>query len=293
MGCFRVWTSNDINLPAWYKPIDPTLQEFLKQYHASTETTIRRKDKKICKKQYNGGLQRCLTNLIPFYDVPYQLDLGSCTLLKRTRTSKMKYSSPNNVIFVNFSQYHIRVSVKTIATSINGLGLTVLGNGVELDVSKTTPETQSYTIPPVLYRHGYVENVRDDSRILRHFNRNSITSNSNLQYLVLPKCLAASTVQLDPYSRAFYLTVEIVDEKDRVKRTLMRDILHHSYHDVIFNDENINKDFNAMIYENLQNILGSMTIEDRKRDSQMTKVKEAIQRQEELMEKGRDKFLSI
>jgi hypothetical protein len=62
---------------------------------------------------------------------------------------------------------------------------------------------------------------------------------------------------------------------------------------VIFNDENINKDFNAMIYENLQNILGSMTIEDKKRDSQMTKVKEAIQRQEELMEKGRDKFLSI
>ena len=29
MGCFRVWTLNDINLPAWYKPIDPTLQEFL------------------------------------------------------------------------------------------------------------------------------------------------------------------------------------------------------------------------------------------------------------------------
>jgi|TARA_B100000073_G_C23477725_1_gene470254 hypothetical protein len=172
--------------------------------------------------------------------------------------------------------------VKTIATTINGFGLNVLGNGVELDVSKTDPETQTYTIPPILYKHDYIKNVRDDSRVLRHFSRNSINSTTNLQYLVLPKCLAASTVQLDPYSSAYYLTVEIVDENDNVKRVLMRDILHHTCWDVIFDDENVNKDFNKMIHDNLQDILESMTLEDQKRSSQLDKVKAAIKEQNEL-----------
>jgi len=172
--------------------------------------------------------------------------------------------------------------VKTIATNINGVGLSVFGNGVELDVSKTDPETQTYTIPPILYKHDYIKNVRDDSRVLKHFNRNSITSSTNLQYLVLPKCLAASTVQLDPYSSAFYLTVEIVDENDNVKRVLMRDILHHTCWDVVFDDENINKDFNKMIHENLQDILESMTLEDQKRSSQLDKIRDAIKEQKEL-----------
>jgi hypothetical protein len=194
----------------------------------------------------------------------------------------MKYSSRNNVIFVNFSRYYLRISVKTIATNINGVGLNIFGNGVELDVSKTDPETQTYTIPPILYKHGYIKNVRDDSRVLKHFNRSSITSSTNLQYLVLPKCLAASTVQLDPYSSAFYLTVEIVDENDNVKRVLMRDILHHTCWDVIFDDENINKDFNKMIHENLQDILETMTLEDQKRSSQLDKIRDAIKEQNEL-----------
>ena len=194
----------------------------------------------------------------------------------------MKYSSRNNVIFVNFSRYYLRISVKTIATNINGVGLNIFGNGVELDVSKTDPETQTYTIPPILYKHDYIKNVRDDSRVLRHFSRNSINSTTNLQYLVLPKCLAASTVQLDPYSSAYYLTVEIVDENDNVKRVLMRDILHHTCWDLIFDDENINKDFNKMIHENLQDILESMTLEDQKRSSQLDKVKAAIKEQNEL-----------
>lgn len=284
-SCFKVnhlWQfSNDIKIPSWYKPIDPTLQEFLKQYHASSKTG-EISSKNGNKKRRKNRCLRYITRMIPFYDVPYQIDLGSCTLLKRTRGSKMKYSSRNNVVFVNFSRYYLRISVKTIATTINGFGLNVLGNGVELDVSKTDPETQTYTIPPILYKHDYIKNVRDDSRVLRHFSRNSINSTTNLQYLVLPKCLAASTVQLDPYSSAYYLSVEIVDENDNVKRVLMRDILHHTCWDVIFDDENVNKDFNKMIHDNLQDILESMTLEDQKRSSQLDKVKAAIKEQNEL-----------
>jgi len=288
-SCFKVnrlWQNDEIKLPNWYKPIDPTLQEFLKQYHASSETggiSGKNGNKKRRKNRCaSSRFLRFITRMIPFYDIPYQIDLGSCTLLKRTRGSKMKYSSRNNVIFVNFSRYYLRISVKTIATNINGVGLNIFGNGVELDVSKTDPETQTYTIPPILYKHGYIKNVRDDSRVLRHFNRSSINSTTNLQYLVLPKCLAASTVQLDPYSSAFYLTVEIVDENDNVKRVLMRDILHHTCWDVIFDDENINKDFNKMIHENLQDILETMTLEDQKRSSQLDKIKAAIKEQNEL-----------
>jgi uncharacterized protein (UPF0210 family) len=94
--------------------------------------------------------------------------------------------------------------------------------------------------------------------------------------------LAASSVQIDPYSRAFYLTVEIVDEQGNVKSTLMENILHHSHNDVIFNDENINKNFNKIINENLENILESMTIEDQKRGSQIDKIKQAIKEQKEI-----------
>jgi len=290
-SCFKVnhlWQfSNDIKIPSWYKPIDPTLQEFLKQYHASSESGgISGKGKNKNRTRPIGRpssrLLRCIRRMIPFYDSPYQIDLGSCTLLRRTLRSKTKYSTPNNVIFVNFSRYHLRISVKTIATTINGFGLNVLGYGVEMDVNSTEPETQSYIIPPVLYRHGYVGNVRDDSRILKYFTRNSITPKTNLQYLVLPKCLAASSVQIDPYSRAFYLTVEIVDEQGNVKSTLMENILHHSHNDVIFNDENINKNFNKIINENLENILESMTIEDQKRGSQIDKIKQAIKEQKEV-----------
>ena len=288
-SCFKVnrlWQPSEIKLPNWYKPIDPTLQEFLKQYHASSETggiSGKNGNKKRRKNRCaSSRFLRFVTRMIPFYDIPYQIDLGSCTLLKRTRGSKMKYSSRNNVIFVNFSRYYLRISVKTIATNINGVGLSVFGNGVELDVSKTDPETQTYTIPPILYKHDYIKNVRDDSRVLRHFSRNSINSTTNLQYLVLPKCLAASTVQLDPYSSAYYLTVEIVDENDNVKRVLMRDILHHTCWDLIFDDENINKDFNKMIHENLQDILETMTLEDQKRSSQLDKIRDAIKEQNEL-----------
>ena len=62
----------------------------------------------------------------------------------------------------------------------------------------------------------------------------------------------------------------------------MRDILHHTCWDVVFDDENINKDFNKMIHENLQDILESMTLEDQKRSSQLDKIRDAIKEQKEL-----------
>ena len=58
------------------------------------------------------------------------------------------------------------------------------------------------------------------------------------------------------------------------------------------------REFKNWVCERVDDLLNevydkALTIEDKKRDNHMTKVKDAIQRQEELMEKGRDKFLSI
>ena len=277
---------SDVNLPSWYKPIDPTLQEFLKQYHVSTESsgTVGDDDATGKRKKHHKlprVLRRKYANLCPCYDIPYQTHLGSCTLLKRTLGSKMKYSTSTNVIFVNFSRYNLKLSVTTIATSINGFSLGVMGNSIELDVNKTEPQTQSIILKPILFKHGFVGNVRDDERILKHFSRRSIKASSNKAYLVIPKCLASSTVQIDPCSRAYYLTIDVVDDKGNVERTLMKDILHRSCYDVIFNDENIDKDFNVIIYRQLKDILKTLEHEDNQKGRQIHKVKKELKLHDE------------
>ena len=35
--------NNAVKLPPWYKPIDPVLQEFLKEYHNTSTKMTRRK----------------------------------------------------------------------------------------------------------------------------------------------------------------------------------------------------------------------------------------------------------
>lgn len=215
--------SNECSLPEWYNPVDPILQEFLREFHYT-----------------NNESRRRFMWLSCIYDTPRQTELGSCTLLKRTRRSKRLNSTMTNVTFINFTRRELTITVSTIATNISGCGIGVMGNSVTMDVTKTTPKSQTITIKPVLHEHNLVKRIKD-KRILNHFTKRSIKHTTNKMHLIIPKCLSASTAQIDPCSFTYYLTVS-VKGKNGKQNELMTDILHHSNCDVIFNDENIDQD---------------------------------------------------
>lgn len=229
-----------IKLPSWYKPIDPVLQEFLKEYHQTSTKVTRRK----------------YTNLFPcIYDTPYMTDLGSCTLLKRTRRSKLKYSTPTTVTFVNFSKYELEITVTSIATTIKGCGIGIMGNNITMDVSKTSPREQTIKLKPILHNENLVERVRDDHRVLKFFRKSSIKSDTNKMNLIIPKCLASSTALIDPYSYTYYLTVKVVNDSKKYEKPIMYNLVHSSSSDVIFNNENIDKDFNGNIIKHVLHLI--------------------------------------
>jgi hypothetical protein len=63
------------------------------------------------------------------------------------------------------------------------------------------------------------------------------------KHLVIPECLSASTAQIDPASRSYYLTVKIKRKNYLFKDiVLFEDLLHHSNYDVIFEDIHLDGD---------------------------------------------------
>ena len=235
------FSSEKIKLPTWYKPIDPVLQEFLKEYHQTSTKMTRSK----------------YANMFPcVYDTPYMTDLGSCTLLKRTRRSKVKYSTPTTVTFVNFSKYELEITVTSIATTIKGCGVGIMGNNITIDVSKTEPREQTIKLQPILHNENLVERVRDDHRVLNFFRKSSVKSDTNKMNLIIPKCLASSTALIDPYSYTYYLTVKVNDPTNKkYNKPLMYNLAHSSSSDVIFNNENIDQDFNGNIIKHVLNLI--------------------------------------
>ena len=97
----------------------------------------------------------CLCNRSPM------IHLGA-HLLKRRTLRKLKKTTLTNVIFANFSSYELEVTVKTIATNINGCAIGLFGNNVTIDVSKTEPIPQSIIIQPILHNYGLIKRVTED-----------------------------------------------------------------------------------------------------------------------------------
>tara|TARA_Y100000766_G_C18900524_1_gene603186 strand:- start:885 stop:1628 length:744 start_codon:yes stop_codon:yes gene_type:complete len=212
---------DDDNLD-WYRPIDPTIYRFLKDYYHS--------------RKRNRFRNSCMPCIFPNSPLRH---LGACTLLKRRMFKKLKYSSGTNVIFANFSSYELEITVKTIATNLNGCSIGLFGNNVTIDVSKTDPIPQTICIQPILYEYNLIKRVINDDRILKYSTKNKLPKSR--KHLIIPKCLSASTAQIDPASRSYYLTVKVKQKncffKDSV---LFEDLLYHSNYDVIF--ENIHLD---------------------------------------------------
>ena len=207
------------------EPIDPVLHEFLKQYH--------KKSTKVTRRKY--------TNLFPcIYDIPYITKLGTCTLLKRTRISKMKYSTPTMVIFMNFSKYELDITVASIGTTVQGCGVGIMGNNITMDISKTEPRDQMFKLEPVLHNKKLVDKVKDPyAEYTVHADGFWDEEGANLS-----RCIAASAALVDPYSHAYYLTVKVNAGDKRGEKLLMKNFIHSSSCDVIFNDENIDRIFN-------------------------------------------------
>ena len=205
--------------------IDPVLHEFLKQYHKQGTKVTRRK----------------YTNLFPcIYDIPYITKLGTCTLLKRTRISKMKYSTPTTVIFMNFSKYELDITVASIATTVRGCGVGIMGNNITMDISKTEPRDQMFKLEPVLHNKKLVDKVKDPyAEYTVHADGFWDEEGANLS-----RCIAASAALVDPYSHAYYLTVKVNAGDKRGEKLLMKNFIHSSSCDVIFNDDNIDRIFN-------------------------------------------------
>ena len=205
--------------------IDPVLHEFLKQYH--------KKSTKVTRRKY--------TNLFPcIYDIPYITKLGTCTLLKRTRISKMKYSTPTMVIFMNFSKYELDITVASIGTTVQGCGVGIMGNNITMDISKTEPRDQMFKLEPVLHNKKLVDKVKDPyAEYTVHADGFCDEEGVNLS-----RGIAASAALVDPYSHAYYLTVKVNAGDKRGEKLLMKNFIHSSSCDVIFNDDNINRIFN-------------------------------------------------
>ena len=265
--------NNAVKLPPWYKPIDPVLQEFLKEYHNTSTKMTRRK----------------YTNMFPcIYSTPYRTELGSCTLLKRTLRSKLRYSNPTTVTFVNFSKYELDITATSIATTMKGCGIGIMGNSITMDVNKTEPKEQVIKLKPVLYKENLVSRVRDDERVTNHFTKKSIKQKSNKMFLIIPKCLAASTALIDPCTHSYYLTVKVCHPQKKCK-PIMVDLIHSSGYDVIFNDENIDQDFNENIINHVLNLI------DMKRDEINDNTEELLEleKQSENYKKRKDAIKKI
>ena len=71
----------------------------------------------------------------------------------------MKNSTLTNVIFANFSSYELEITVKTIATNINGCGIGLFGNSVTIDVSKTDPIPQTKKLPKSFYINSMIKQL--------------------------------------------------------------------------------------------------------------------------------------
>lgn len=211
------------NYNLWYRPIDPTLRTFLKDYYHSKKKTMLRM-----------SCIPCLCNRSPM------IHLGACTLLKRRTLRKLRKTTLTNVIFANFSSYELEITVKTIATNINGCAIGLFGNNVTIDVSKTEPIPQSIIIQPILHNYGLIKRVTEDPRILHYTSKKKIPKTK--KHLIIPECLSASTAQIDPASRSYYLTVRIKQNNTQNEYiTLFEDLLHHSNYDVIFEDVHLDR----------------------------------------------------
>ncbi len=208
----------------WYRPIDPTIYSFLKDYYHS--------------KKRNRIRNSCMPCI--FKNTP-MIHLGACTLLKRRIFKKVKHSTATNIIFANFSSYELEITVKTIATNINGCAIGLFGNNVTIDVSKTDPIPQTITIQPILHKYKLIKRVIHDDRILDYSTKKKLPKSK--KHLVIPECLSASTAQIDPASRSYYLTVKIKQKNYLFKDVvLFEDLLHHSNYDVIFEDIHLDRD---------------------------------------------------
>jgi len=229
-NCKRFSRCHKKNYDLWYRPIDPTLRAFLKDYYYSKRKAI-----------FKMSCMPCLWNK------SYMIHLGSCTLLKRRIFKKIRKSTLTNVIFANFSSYELEITVKTIATNINGFAIGLFGNNVTIDVSKTEPIPQIITIQPILYNYGLIRRVKEDPRILCYSSKKKIPKTK--KHLIIPECLSASTAQIDPASRSYYLTVRIKHNNSANEYVaLFEDLLHHSNCDVIFEDVHLDsKEIGARI----------------------------------------------
>lgn len=165
--------------------------------------------------------------------------LGGCTLLKRNKYSKMKETTLTNVIFANFSKYELEITVKSIATNISGCGIGLFGNSVTMDVTQSDKLPQTMIIKPTLHRSKLLKKVIDDERVLK-FKTNDHHP-KNLLNLMIPERLSASTLQIDPGTHSYYLTVRIRENSEDDWSILMTDILHHSCYDVIFENVHLNE----------------------------------------------------
>lgn len=208
----------------WYRPIDPTIYSFLKDYYHSRK-----------RNRFRNSCMPCIFSNSPL------THLGSCTLLKRRMCKKLKYSTGTNVIFANFSSYELEITVKTIATNLNGCSIGLFGNNVTIDVSKTEPIPQTICIQPILYEYDLIKRVINDDRILNYSTKNKHPKSR--KHLIIPECLSASTVQIDPASRSYYLTVKVKQKNGFFRDVILfEDLLHHSNYDVIFEDIHLDRD---------------------------------------------------
>tara|TARA_B110000259_G_scaffold61426_1_gene72655 strand:+ start:226 stop:684 length:459 start_codon:yes stop_codon:yes gene_type:complete len=152
----------------------------------------------------------------------------------------MKYSTPTMVIFMNFSKYELDITVASIGTTVQGCGVGIMGNNITMDISKTEPRDQMFKLEPVLHNKKLVDKVKDPyAEYTVHADGFWDEEGANL-----PRCIAASAALVDPYSHAYYLTVKVNAGDKRGEKLLMKNFIHSSSCDVIFNDDNIDRIFN-------------------------------------------------
>jgi hypothetical protein len=152
----------------------------------------------------------------------------------------MKYSTPTTVIFMNFSKYELDITVASIATTVQGCGVGIMGNNITMDISKTEPRDQMFKLEPVLHNKKLVDKVKDpDAEYTVHADGFLDEEGVNLS-----RGIAASAALVDPYSHAYYLTVKVNTGDKRGEKLLMKNFIHSSSCDVIFNDDNIDRIFN-------------------------------------------------
>ncbi|AET84944.1 hypothetical protein FK873_gp194 [Micromonas pusilla virus SP1] len=228
----------------WYRPIDPTLRSFLHDYY---------------KKKKNLNKTPC------FCKGPTMRHLGGCTLLKRNKYSKMRETTLTNVIFANFTKYEIEITVKSIATNVSGCGIGIFGNTVTMDVTQSDKLPQTMVIRPALHRYNLIKKVTNDIRVLNF--KTNYQHPKNLLNLMIPERLSTSTLQIDPGTHSYYLTVRLRSNVNDEWKILMTDILHHSCYDVIFENVHLNEnEMDNVMKERIKELKNEMTRKGRELD---------------------------